>query len=407
MAAILCLITLGTLSSAIGRAAPLLPYGIQYTVSLDPQKGGAEVELRVTQRQALLREIDMRIGEIDPDSLEADGNLNVSDERVRWSPPPDGGALRWFVPIDNRRSTGGKDAHIESDWALFRAEDVVPRVRSRSRRGAASITTLRFELPDEWSVITEYRERAGRFAIDNPSRRFDQPTGWILAGQVGTRNETIAGSRVVVAGPLGAGVRRMDVLALLQWTLPELAKIVPEPPPRITVVRAGAPMWRGGLSAPASLYLHADRPLISENGTSTLLHEVMHVALDLRADDDSDWIIEGLAEYYSLELLRRSGTITSRRYEKALAELSEWGKTANGLCGAASTGPTTAKAVGVFVALNRDLRRNSAANLDTLVRRMVTERKEVSLASMQALATEIAGHPVAALSNSSLDGCET
>ena len=59
-------------------------------------------------------------------------------------------------------------------------------------------------------------------------------------------------------------------------------------------------MWRGGLSAPQSLFVHSDRPLISENATSTLLHEVMHLALGIRAAEQFDWIVEGLASYFAL-----------------------------------------------------------------------------------------------------------
>ena len=44
--------------------------------------------------------------------------------------------------------------------------------------------------------------------------------------------------------------------------------------PRLLIVSAGDPMWRGGLSGPSSMFLHSDRPLISENRTSTLLHEL-------------------------------------------------------------------------------------------------------------------------------------
>src|SRR5690606_21947056 len=134
------------------------------------------------------------------------------------------------------------------------------------------------------------------------------PTGWIVLGHLGVRYDTISGIRTKVAGPVNQGVRRMDMLALLRWTLPELLRILPDFPHRLTIVSAGDPMWRGALSAPQSLYLHAERPLISENGTSTLLHEVVHVGLGVGAGHGADWVVEGLAEYYSLEMLRRSGT---------------------------------------------------------------------------------------------------
>ena len=173
---------------------------------------------------------------------------------------------------------------------------------------------------------------AGTIRIDNPDRRLDLPSGWIVMGHLGVRREQIAGMQVAVAGPVDHSIRRLDTLALLNWTMPELARIVPELPPRLTVVSAGEPMWRGGLSAPLSLFLHADRPLISENATSTLLHEIMHMALGLDSEDDYDWIIEGLAEYYSLQLLARSGTISAARYAMAEEDLAEWAREATALC---------------------------------------------------------------------------
>ena len=46
-------------------------------------------------------------------------------------------------------------------------------------------------------------------------------------GRLGVRRETLAGVRVAIAGPEGHDVRRMDMLALLSWTLPELVAILP------------------------------------------------------------------------------------------------------------------------------------------------------------------------------------
>ena len=50
------------------------------------------------------------------------------------------------------------------------------------------------------------------------------------------------------------------------------------------------------MSGPGSLYVHADRPMISENGTSTMLHELVHVAMGVSGSAHDDWLVEGLAE---------------------------------------------------------------------------------------------------------------
>ena len=199
----------------------------------------------------------------------------------------------------------------------------------------------------------------------------------------------------------------MDMLALLNWTLPELVALLPQPPERLTIVSAGEPMWRGGLSAPASLFIHADRPLISENATSALLHEVLHTTLALRAAGGMDWIIEGLAEYYSLELLHRGGAITTRRHARAVADLAEWSKDAATLCAPSSTAATTALAVTLFRALDRELRERTDGerNLDDLLARLLAVDGKVAADSIRVIAEDMSGRASDVLHIDNLPGC--
>ena len=324
-----------------------------------------------------------------------------------WLPPKSGGRLRWAVHIDQRRDGGGYDAMLNAEWGVFRAEDIIPRAKTRTRKAARSETTLTFELPEHWSVQTEYSSLRDPIPVTRPGRRFSQPTGWIAVGKLGIRRETIAGIRVAVAGPQGQSIRRMDMIALLNWTLPELSRIVANPPERLTIISADDPMWRGGLSGPASLFLHSERPLISENATSTLLHEIMHVALSIDAAAGYDWISEGLAEYYSLELLHRGGAITSRRYETALADQLQWARDAKELCAPRSTGATTALAVTRFRELDEQLQRatGGAASLDTLVAALIDTNGEIDLDRLRGAATAIAGKRPQALDVDNLPGC--
>ena len=230
-----------------------------------------------------------------------------------------------------------------------------------------------------------------------------------MTGRLGVRRDTIAGTKVAVAGPVGHSVRRMDILAMLNWTLPELGRLLPELPRRLTIVSAGDPMWRGGLSAPMSLYMHAERPLISENATSTLLHEVLHISLGLSAEPGYDWIVEGLAEYYSLAVLRRSGSISDERHAQARQDLEEWSGEAQTLCAPTSTGAITAKAVGVFFALDRELRKatEGEASLDDVTRRLWSAGSKVTLATLTQAAEEVAGQNLDTLHMDNLPGCRT
>ncbi|MDH3351328.1 MAG: hypothetical protein OEM51_07250 [Gammaproteobacteria bacterium] len=383
-----------------------MSYRIDYQVDATRTDGTISVAMKLSQARALLREMTMR-----PDSriskLEADGTLESRGDSVSWLPPATGGTIRWDVDVAHRRNGDGYDAWLGANWGLFRAEDIIPRASTRTLKGSRSETWLTLALPRGWSAITQYFKDDGAIRIDNPQRRFDQPTGWMVIGNLGVRRDMIAGTRVAVAGPVDSGVRRVDTLALLNWTLPELARVVPDLPRRLTIVSAGDPMWRGGLSAPQSLYVHADRPLISENGTSTLLHEVMHLTLALSAAKGYDWIVEGMAEYYSLELLHRSGTISDSRYALAKARLADWADSAATLCRTSSTGATTALAVRTFSALDKEIRNLSdgEANFDDVVRRLTGIGDDVDLILLNDTVTQLTGSKSDVLHIDKLPGC--
>ena len=197
------------------------------------------------------------------------------------------------------------------------------------------------------------------------------------------------------------------MLALMNWTLPELVRLVAEPPRRLTIFSAGDPMWRGGLSAPASVFIHSGRPLISENGTSTLLHEVMHVFIGVGAVDGHDWLLEGFAEYYSLEILRRSGTLTAARHAQGLAALAEWAESAETLCGGESSGAQTALAVVTLAALDAELRERDRENrnLDDLLRDLMAAEKPLSLDLLIETSSAYLGEKPDALHIDRLPGC--
>ncbi len=383
-------------------------YQLEYVVTPKPEKGGAWVEMNLGQPSDLLREVNMRAPADRISQPSGDGEISHVDNRLIWKPPARGGSLRWFAAIDHQRVSGSYDAHITAGWAIFRAEDVIPQAATRTLRGATSETTLSFDLPSGWSSLTEYFGREHSYAVRNSNRRFDRPAGWIILGDIGVRYDVVAGVRVNVAAPTNHGMRRTDILALLNWTLPDVLRIVPDFPKRLTVVGAADPMWRGGLSGPRSLFVHADRPLISENATSTLLHEVMHIALGGAADDGIDWIVEGLAEYYSLAVLHRSGTISDKRFEDALRKQSQWGASAGELCTARSSGAVTARAVTIMHELDGEIRRASDGrnSLDDVFAGLAASDQQLTLAGFSSLVRQFTGENPEALEASRLPGCE-
>ena len=402
-AALACAISTCSVFAAAATNSPR--YGVGFTLTPDPDTGTIRVRLVLEQDRPLLREL--RFAGARVTDVEGDGRLTRDGEDYVWQPPATGGTLEWRANARHKRSSGGHDAWLDGDFGLLRMEDVIPRAATRHMKGSVGETRLRFRLPDGWSVVTEYKDEDGRMAVTSRDRSLTLPTGWMVMGELGVRRELIAGTRVAVAGPVGHDVRRMDIVAFLNWTLPQLARVLPEPPARITVVSADGPMWRGGLSAPQSLYLHADRPLLSENATSTLLHEVMHVAMGASAERGYDWIVEGFAEFYSLEILRRSGGITLPRYRAALADLAEWGESADALCDRSSTGPETALAVTVLERLDGEIRSATGGehSLDDVLHAVLEADRKLSLDGLRDTVRDLIDTVPDSLKDRNLPGC--
>ncbi|MBT8068301.1 MAG: hypothetical protein KJO09_13750 [Gammaproteobacteria bacterium] len=382
-------------------------YDAHYELEVDPLDAAILVSLQIRQPRHLLRELRFTSLSDRFDGFSADGELTLDDNSLTWLIPEKGGTLTWRVSVNHRRGQSTYDAWLGSEWGIFRAEDIIPRARTRALKGSTSNTTFSFSLPTGWSAVSEYSGLRDPVPVQRPDRRFDEPTGWLVVGDIGVRRETIAGIRVAVAGPQGHSIRRLDMLAFMNWVLPELTELLPDPPERLTIVSAGEPMWRGGLSAPASLFIHAERPMISENGTSPILHEVMHTALALRADEESDWIVEALAEYYGIELLRAGNAISARRHRIAIAEQADWAAKAASLCGETSTGATTALGVTILHTLNQEIldKTSGDSNLDDLLRHLIAQGPTVSVKMLRSAAAKLIGEPSDALHSDKLPGC--
>jgi hypothetical protein len=383
-------------------------YRLDYVVRPDYTAKGAHVELTVKQPGHWLREVDMPLRDGQISGVNGDGSVSTEGDRAVWSVPQRGGKLRWFALIDKKRDDDSYDAYIERDWALFRGMDVIPSARTKALPRARSRTKLAFDLPEGWSSATPYYGRNDVYEVNNPDRSFDTPTGWMVLGDIGVRNERIGHVLAKVAGPTGHSIRRMDMLALVRWNLPELLRVLPHFPERLTFISAGDPMWRGALSAPNSFYVHADRPLISENATSTMLHETVHVGLGLTAEAGADWIVEGLAEYYSLEMLRRSGTIGEQEYRRAHAGLQAWGRDVEELCTRRSSGSNTARAVTILSEVAGEVSKLSGgkSGIDDVLRVLASHERKITVQKFREIVADIAGEPLEALKAANLPGCQ-
>ena len=371
-----------------------LEYDLRFNLSIKADRPRAEASIELRQAQALLRNIRLRAPQSRYSDFRGDGLVERDGEHITWVPPASGGRLSYTVLLEHQRANGAYDALVTETSAIFRLDDVFPAARTRHLAGAHSRSSLKLSLPQTWSVTTPFPDNTeGGYSIINPTRAFDRPTGWLAAGKLGRRRDLISGVDVTITAPIGAGAQRIPMLALLRWTLPTLTREISPVPDRLSIVVDGEPMWRGGLSAGNSVFVHADRPLLSENGTSTLLHEVVHMMMPLSTRKEHDWIDEGIAEYITLRLLRDSGTISAKRFAGAIKHFDQRGLPSSDLENMNASGDITARAVVIFHALDNELIRasNGADDLFTLLRLLRASAALIGPEELDIAARELTG----------------
>ncbi len=389
------LLAIALLLCASVVAAKQRRFDVDYTVGFAPADGQALVTLKLTNRDGRASRLDFAMPEDRYTAIEGDGDVERNGDRLVWTPPEKGGELRWRYRIDKRRRDGGHDARITDTWTVLRGDHLFPGARVRMTPDTDSRTRLRFDLPSGWTnVDTPWKlSRDGKsFVVVNPETRFDRPTGWIIAGDVGTRREQYDGIEIAVGAPKGDNMPRQQILAMVGWTLPEMQRIFGELPSKLLIVGAGDAMWRGGLSGPRSLYMHSGRPLISENGTSTLLHELTHLITRISGRSGHKYISEGIAEFYSIELLHRTGGTTDARYQRTRQQLQRWSRNVKSLRAPRAHGPITARAVLLFMALDKEIRAatDDEKSFDDVTRLLMAKRK-VDTADLIDAATQVLG----------------
>ncbi|MDZ4730389.1 MAG: hypothetical protein SH820_10665 [Xanthomonadales bacterium] len=344
-------------------------YSSHFQARFDPALGIATASIEISQSSSLVRVIDLAMSAARFSNFSGDGNTEYQQGRLIWTVPASGGKLQYQVKIDHRKGDA-YDARMTESWAILRLDDLFPPARVRALKGVVSQSSLSLHGPTGWVFESRYGPVDKPLTISTQGRKFDRPTGWLAAGKLGIRRDLIRNRKVVLAGPPGQGMRRLETLAFLRWTMPRLLKVFDGFPERLLIVGARDDMWRGGLSGPSSLYLHTERPLISENATSAVLHELVHVATS-SAHARDDWLVEGLAEYYSLEILRRSGGISQKRYDQTLQGLADWARKEKGRLRSPSSGAHTARAVLLLSNLQQELKLNEAGSLDDIVQQLV------------------------------------
>lgn len=304
------------------------------------------------------------------------GRLEWHERTLTWTPGQPYAHLEYEVEIDRHRPADGPhyDSYAGDGWIVTRALALFPGIHvdwKPDALHAASRARLLFQLPAGWRAIT-IGERLGDnvFEVAQPNAQFDRPRGWIALGDIAVTERRIGGTVVTLATVPGTDLDVHAVFRTWEQTLPLLADVLGPPPPRLLVVSAPDPMWRGGISGERSFYVHAATPFRSRDATSTWLHELFHTWQPFRPKQDGRWIAEGLAEYYTLVLQRRAGTLSAAGFARGVRSFVHNGRWEVDLSRSREPDALNNSAPAVMYALDREIARltRGRRTLDDAVR---------------------------------------
>ena len=131
---------------------PIPEYSVLYDVGLVASEKSAHVTIRLWDDSEPIEWIRFRIDPNRYRAIEADGELRDVEKGVEWVPPKGGGRFKYVFSIDHLRNEQAYDARCAKNWAIFRGEDLVPRMRIKTSVTARSESRMRLRLPEGWSA---------------------------------------------------------------------------------------------------------------------------------------------------------------------------------------------------------------------------------------------------------------
>lgn len=314
------------------------------------------------------------------DRFHGSGTLEPIRGGLHWVPGGPYAHLTYRVRINHARGQHQRfDSYAGADWIVTRARDLFPRITINcepgKEEGVKSRARLIFRLPSGWhSAAALPALGSNAYRLNEPGKMLDRPRGWFALGAVALDHQEIAGTMVQVARAPGSELHPPELFRFLDGTLPALGKLLNATPETVLLVSAPDPMWHGGISGEHSFFMHAGRPLRTPDKTSPYLHELFHVLQPFKPAADADWIEEGLAEFYSLELQRRAGLIDAAAYTRALGYFERYGLWNVDLTQQQDNAATNNSAPLVMYALDQRIQHATAgkARLDDVVTRLAT-----------------------------------
>jgi len=390
----LCLLAASPLHAETGET-----FAIDYIVSIVPRQPASA---RVRWELSGINEIKALRLRFAPDRLDhfaGSGTLEPTADGLRWIPGGPYAHLTYRVKLNHLRGRSQRyDSYAAPDWVVTRARDLFPRIavtyEATGGREPRSHAQLIFHLPSGWQSAAPYPEvTANTYRLTPSHAKLDRPRGWVALGKFALHRQDIAGIMVSIAALPGSSLSADAVFRFFGLTLPALKALLQAAPQTVLVVSAPDPMWHGGISAEHSFFMHAKRPLRTPDKTSPFLHEMFHVLQPYQPAADADWIEEGLAEFYSLELQRRAGLIDTAAYARALAYFERFGLWHVDLTQQQDNAATNNSAPLVLYALDQHIQHATAGRkrLDDVVARLAQEGGRVDSARLLRVVNRVSG----------------
>lgn len=349
-----------------------------------------------------------------------DGKITQIGSDIVWKPMGLQASLSYRVVVPHERKPGIYDSYGKKDWVITRTADLFPRKRLQFRKAGKSLTTVSFDLPPGWSAVSEM-PRIGdnsfrAFESDENEYEYDRPTGWLLYGKIESRKVAAREAKITIAYPYdfikpsesSDDERVLRREKYLKWfekkldhmqeiyakVIPLMADFLPEYAKEFLVIIGKDPMWRGGLSGENSLYLNRGVPNITKDHTSTLVHEYFHVSDGFIKDkQDAEWLVEGLAEFYSLRLLYDAKISTKKDFHEGVTMLKEAGQWGVNLTKSKKQKVLYKNAPVVLFVLDEMLREKTAGvkSLNDVMPLLSAEKRPVNTATFQAKVEKVYG----------------
>lgn len=379
-------------------AAPKETFSIDYIVTLSAQTPAvAQVRWELAGIEEV-KSLTLRFPSTRITHLRGSGTFRPIDNGVLWEPGGPYAHLTYRVDINHVRGTHQRyDSYATADWVVTRAHDLFPRIDIEcdpEHPAPKSRARLIFRLPPGWRSATALTALGpDLYHLEEPGKILDRPRGWFALGKFTLHRQEIGSTMVQLAVMPGASLHAPELFHFLASNLPALQKLLLTRPEILLLVSAPDPMWHGGISGEHSFYMHAGRPLRTPDKTSPWLHEMFHVLQPYKPASDADWIEEGLAEFYSLELQRRAGLVDGAGYARALGYFERFGEWNVNLTEQQDNPATNNSAPLVMYALDQRIQHATAGKkrLDDVVTELAKEGGTVDTARFLHTVNRISG----------------